>query len=42
VACLTASVFIIWTLFSWGLGATAAIDDLRAEQYHAMQQCKKR
>lgn len=42
VACLTASVFIVWSLFSLGLGATAAIDDLRAEQYHAMQQCKKR
>jgi hypothetical protein len=25
-----------------GLGATAAIDDLRAQQHQAMQQCKKR
>jgi hypothetical protein len=31
VVCLTASVFIIWSLYSMGLGATAAIDDLRAE-----------
>lgn len=31
VVCLTASVFIIWSLFAAGLGATAAIDDLRAE-----------
>ncbi len=42
VVCLTASVFIIWSLYSMGLGATAAIDDLRAQQHQAMQQCKKR
>lgn len=42
VACLTASIFIVWSLYAMGLGATSAIDDLRAEQHQIVQQCKKR
>jgi hypothetical protein len=42
VACLTASVFICWSLFTMGLGATSAIDDLRREEAQLSQVIKKK
>ncbi len=41
VTCLTASVFICWTLVALGIGAKSTIDDLRQEQQIAIQQCGK-
>jgi hypothetical protein len=35
-----ATLIICWSVFMFGAGASAAIDDLRAEQQIAMQQCK--